>query len=58
MLSTLLASFKFFTNVMQTRTNFADFKLFLQFTNRKTDEDDTVHPVRVLMYIQGNVLVT
>ena len=27
-------------------------------TNRKTDIDDTVHPVRVLMYIQGNVLVT
>ena len=30
----------------------------LQFSDKKTDEDDTVHPVRVLMYIQGNVLVT
>ena len=46
------------TKIAIRTCGFADFELFLQFTNRKTDEDDMVRPVRVLMYIQGNVLVT
>ena len=43
---------------MGARSNFADFELFSRLSDGRIDKDDTVHPVRVLMYIQGNVLVT